>query len=65
MFLFTADIHLDGEDPFPLQDSNEAEDSPLGLPDDEHKHSLWRLRHKLLQVHVTEEETHEVSQRQR
>lgn len=59
LFLFTADIHLDGEDPFPLQDSNEAEDSPLGLPDDEHKHSLWRLRHKLLRVHVTEEETHE------
>ena len=35
IFLFTADPHLDGDDPFPLQDENEALDSPLGLPDDE------------------------------
>src|SRR6185312_1247054 len=54
LFLFNADVHLDGEDPFPLQDGNEAMDSPLGLPDNEHKHSLWKLRHKLLQVQGTE-----------
>jgi hypothetical protein len=61
LYVFTADLHLDGEDPFPLQDSNEAEDEPLGLPDDEHQHSLLELRRKLLHVHVPEEEAHEWS----
>ncbi len=56
LFLFTADAHLDGEDPFPLQDANEANDSPLRLPDDEHKHSLRNLRRKLLHLHVHEAE---------
>ena len=56
LFLFTADVHLDGEDPFPLQDLNEALDSPLGLPDDEHKHSLWELRRKLLHIHPSHAE---------
>jgi hypothetical protein len=56
LYLFTADNHLEGEDPFPLQDSNEADESPLGLPDDEHEHSLWKLRRKLLHVHRTEEQ---------
>ena len=51
LFLFTSDIHLDGEDPFPLQDINEANDLPLELPEETHRHSLWALRHKLLQVH--------------
>jgi hypothetical protein len=55
LFLFTADIHLDGDDPFPLQDANEAHDSPLGLPDEEHEHSLWHLRRRLLDVHASEE----------
>ncbi len=55
LFLFNADTHLDGDDPFPLQDGNEANDSPLGLPDDEHRHSLWELRRKLLRVHGSEE----------
>jgi hypothetical protein len=55
LFLFTADIHLDGEDPFPLQDVNEANNWPLGLPDDERRVSLWHLRDKLLEVHEDEE----------
>ena len=33
IYLFTADAHLDGDDPFPLQEENEALDSPLGLPE--------------------------------
>jgi hypothetical protein len=57
LYLFHADFHLDGDDPFPLQDQEEALDSPLGLPDDEHGHSLWRLRRKLIGIHVDEEES--------
>lgn len=55
LYLFTADDHLDGDDPFPLQEQNEALDLPLGLPDEDQKYSLWHLRHKLLEVHVEEE----------
>jgi hypothetical protein len=55
LFLFTADDHLDGDDPFPLPEPNEALDLPLDLPDEEDKHGLWALRHKLLHVHVDEE----------
>ncbi|MEU0988143.1 neuraminidase-like domain-containing protein [Streptomyces sp. NPDC005953] len=56
LFLFTADDHLGGDDPFPLQPQNEALDSPLGLPDDETGFSLWSLRDTLLAVEVTDEE---------
>lgn len=59
LYLFTADDHLDGDDPFPLQEPNEALDLPLGLPDDEHKHSLWALREKLLKVEISDEDAHE------
>ena len=56
LFLFTAEHHLDGEDPFPLQDANSADDQPLGLPEDTDEHSLRHLRHELLKVEVREEE---------
>jgi hypothetical protein len=56
LYLFTAYEHLDGDDPYPLQDENESLDSPLGLPDNEEAFSLWSLRHKLLSVEVTAEE---------
>lgn len=56
LFLFTTDAHLQGDDPFPLQATNEAKDSPLGLPDDEDEYSLLTLRHKLLAVAVSAEE---------
>ncbi|MBS0423446.1 MAG: insecticidal toxin complex protein [Proteobacteria bacterium] len=59
LYLFTADDHLDGDDPFPLQPPNESLDSPLGLPDDDRDHSLWVLRKELLSVEVTEDELHE------
>jgi receptor-binding and translocation channel-forming TcA subunit of Tc toxin/ABC toxin-like protein len=49
-YLFTADAHLDGDDPFELQEDNEALDLPLGLPDDDAENSLWRLRERLLAV---------------
>ncbi|MFC5751424.1 neuraminidase-like domain-containing protein [Actinomadura rugatobispora] len=44
LLLCTADPHLDGDDPFPLQPGNEALDDPLALPDDQSAHSLWALR---------------------
>ena len=55
LFLFTNQDHLHGDDPFPLQSTNEAKDSPFGLPDDEDQNSLWTLRQKLLAVEVTAE----------
>ncbi|MFE6707752.1 neuraminidase-like domain-containing protein [Bacillus thuringiensis] len=57
LFLFTNEEHLQGDDPFPLQTANEAKDSPLGLPDDEDRNSLWALRKKLMAVKVSSEET--------
>ena len=59
LFLFTADPHVDGDDPFALQGLNEGLDTPLGLPDGEHEFSLWRLRHKLLETNVADEDLSE------
>ncbi|GHO98831.1 hypothetical protein KSF_088790 [Reticulibacter mediterranei] len=58
LFLFTADKHLDGDDPFPLPEDNEALDFPLDFPDDDDKEgfSLQALRRKLLHVRISEEE---------
>jgi hypothetical protein len=56
IFLFTADPHVDGDDPFPLQERNEALDSPLEIPDDDPDHTLWKLRHTLLAAQVSDEE---------
>ena len=50
LYLFTADRHLRGDDPFPQQPDNEADEVPLGLPDDERPFSLSDLRAKLLRV---------------
>jgi Tc toxin complex TcA C-terminal TcB-binding domain len=55
-YLFTAGKSAGAERPFPLPDEDEALDSPLSLPDDEHEYSLWKLRHKLLEVCLSEEE---------
>ena len=54
VYLFTAEQHLDGDDPFPLQEENDALDFPLGLPDDLQEFSLWRLRREVLEAHVSE-----------
>lgn len=59
IYLFTADEHLDGDDPFPLQDEAEALEFPLGLPDDDPDHGLWRLRHDMLRVSVADGEGEE------
>ena len=57
-YLFTTTDHLDGDDPFPLQDVNEAEDLPFDLPEEQHHHSLWALRHRLLETELSEGEIH-------
>ena len=56
LYLFTAGNHLDGDDPFPLPDDNEALDFPLAFPDDEEEYSLRALRRELLAVSVSQEE---------
>ncbi|RFS81970.1 insecticidal toxin complex protein [Actinomadura spongiicola] len=61
LFLFTTGEHLGGDDPFPLQDRNEAADDPLGLGDTEPfdgqgPHSLWALRGALGDVTVSDED---------
>jgi hypothetical protein len=48
LYLFTANTDFDGGELFPAQDDGEAVEHPLGLPDDERKVSLWRLRKELL-----------------
>jgi Tc toxin complex TcA C-terminal TcB-binding domain/Protein of unknown function (DUF2934) len=59
IYLFTAQEHLDGDDPFALQDENEALDLPLSLPAEDRDHSLWTLRHELLHAEVSEDEHRE------
>ncbi|MBR7834178.1 hypothetical protein KDL01_12960 [Actinospica durhamensis] len=46
--LLFSGTHVTGEDAFPLQTEGDAIDDPLELPDDEHEHSLWVLRRRLL-----------------
>lgn len=55
-FLFTADAHIGGDDPFPLPSINESLDSPLDLPDDDAAFSLWALRRKLLDLCVSDDD---------
>ncbi|MGI8773383.1 MAG: hypothetical protein ACR2JE_18315, partial [Acidobacteriaceae bacterium] len=54
LYLFNANRHLDGDDPFPEQGADDADDEPFELPEEAHRHSLWELRHKLLRVHPDE-----------
>ena len=56
LFLFTADEHLGGDDPFPIPPANESYDEPFELPDDEHDMGLWALRRKLLEVEPSDQE---------
>jgi hypothetical protein len=58
LYLFSADEHLGGDDPFPLQSPNEAGDDPLELPEYGEEHDLWSLRARLLAVEVTDDEAH-------
>jgi hypothetical protein len=58
VFLFTAEDHLQGDDPFALGALNESLDDPLDLPDEDRAHSLWVLRGKLLRVEVDDDEAH-------
>ena len=55
LYLFNATPPQDCEDPFPLQDSEDALNYPLDQPESE-QHTLWKLREALLAVEVREEE---------
>ena len=56
LYIFTADDHLDGDDPFLLPEENEALDLPFELPDGLPQHSVWELRRKLLATEVSDDE---------
>lgn len=56
LYLFSVNQHLDGDDPFPQQDKNEALDQPFDFPEEGHPYDLWSLRRKLLDVHATDAE---------
>jgi Tc toxin complex TcA C-terminal TcB-binding domain len=58
LYLFAPDMHLDGDDPFPEQDHNEALDLPFDLPEEDHPFGLWSLRRNLLGVEVSDEDAH-------
>ena len=55
-YLFTTGTQSEAGNLFPLQGNDDALEFPLNLPEDEHHHSLWKLRHKLLEAHVSEED---------
>jgi len=58
LYLFNAVPPHEHEDPF-AQDSEDALHHPLDLPEEGHSHSLWKLREKLLEVEVSDEEIHD------
>ena len=55
VFIFTADEHLTGDDPFPMPELSESQDDPLNLPEDD-PDGLWKLRHELLCAEIGEKE---------
>ena len=57
-YLFTTGTQSEAGNLFPLQGNDDALAFPLNLPEDEHHHSLWKLRHKLLEAHVSDEDVH-------
>jgi hypothetical protein len=57
-YLFTTGAHSEVEHIFPPQGDDDAIEFPLNLPEDEHDHSLSKLRHKLLEARVSDEDVH-------
>jgi len=57
-YLFTTGAQAEDGNLFPLQGNDDAIEFPLNLPDDEQHQSLWKLRHKLLEAQVSEEDVH-------
>jgi hypothetical protein len=57
-YLFTTGAQSDAGNLFPLPGNDDALEFPLNLPDDEQHHSLWKLRHRLLEVNVSDEDVH-------
>ena len=57
-YLFTTGAQAETANLFPLQGNDDAVEFPLNLPDDEHQHPLYTLRHKLLEARVSDEDVH-------
>jgi hypothetical protein len=55
IFLFTNEKHIEGEDPFPIEERSESMELPLNWPED-NPHGIWELREKLLCVEICDEE---------
>lgn len=52
IFMFTTQPHLEGDDPFPI---DKSEDDPLNIPSDE-PYRIESLRRKLLKVEISDED---------
>ncbi len=57
-YLCTTGPHSEADRLFPPQGNDDAIEFPLNLPDDEQHHSLWKLRHKLLEVDISDDDVH-------
>ena len=55
-FIFTADGQLVGDDPYPQQTLNEAQECPFNLPDNVAEFDLESLREKLLNIELDQSE---------
>ena len=55
-FIFTADTKLAGDDPYPQQTLNEAQEYPFNLPDNSGDFDLESLREKLLGIELDQAE---------
>jgi hypothetical protein len=57
-YLFTSGLQSEAGNLFPSQGNDDALEFPLNLPEDEQHHSLWKLRHRLLEARVSDEDVH-------
>jgi Tc toxin complex TcA C-terminal TcB-binding domain/Protein of unknown function (DUF2934) len=55
-YLFTTGPQSEAGNLFPLQGKEDALEFPLNLPEDEQRHSLWKLRHSLIEVDISDED---------
>ena len=55
-YLFTTGAQSEAGHLFPLQGNEDAIEYPLSLPEDERHHSLGKLRHKLLEAELSDED---------
>ena len=61
LYLFNPEAPEHGENPFPMQDSDDALAYPLDVPEDGGRDSLWKLREELLRVEVCDDDWRDLS----